>query len=384
MERAIIFASMNKAPWTHAPKRALQTLAAAAVLSAAPAAALADPCGSSSATHCWTDLTSHNYSQVALGTSGNGVGIACAIAVGNTSDYGGDLDCFVASGASSATVMGRGGYQAQNFDLPYNPIPFLSTDPNRRFKSVAISPAPGDNVTIWALRSDGKIYAADTRWPLGPDPRIYFSPIIPTYPTNLRSIAYVPGLLYNGARDIGLAGITVDNMLYYRMSVYEPWALVTSGAILVAGTADRVGALLLAGQDAYALPVVSLNGGVSPPPLPVPLANPFRQADANYGNYFGPLTGLAVGTDRGLFVADDDSPGCPPTNSSLIPCIFSARASFAGGSAVPTGWSAWTFLSTGTSSRPNLVSIQEGSKFRGRDGEIWAITQFNHLITWTP
>lgn len=334
-----------------------------------------DQCPSSNSTQCWQAYSGPNYSQVVVGASGAGMGIACATHVYTNTSYNGDLDCYAPSGLSSAFVMGRAGFQVQSKDMPNNSVPFYGLDPNRRMMSLAISPEPGNSLTIWALRSDGQLYAATTPWPLGANPAIIFQPLIPTQPANLRSIGYVKG--------VGIAGITSDNMLYYRTSTYFPWTLVTSDAVMIASTADRIGSPVLFGQNSAAIAVGLLNGGVNPVPLPYSLYNPQGQLDDNIAfNWFGQLTPLAAGKDRILALLPFGGPGCPPTWTGVA-CILINHAHFDGGSSIPTGWSGWGLYATGALEYAPL-SIQEASQFRGRDGEVWAITYSEHLVSWAP
>jgi len=356
-------------------KRFLQILAIPLLGGLSNVAFAFTQCANANSTHCWTAYSGPNYSQVAVGYSGSGAGIACAVRVSNSSDYNGSIDCYSPSGISGGAVTGRGGYQVQFTEKPGVEIPFKGTSAQMRIMSVTIAPESGNSLSIFALRSDGVVFAATTHWPLGPDPRIYFQRLLENPPANLRSIAWAAG--------IGLTGITSDNMMYYRLTPLQPWTLATSDAVMVAGTADRVGAIFLTGQDANATVLLDLNAGASPQPLPNPLVNPQAQSDANIAwSWFGQLTPISAGSDRVLAVFDAGDPGCPAA-SSPTPCIFVNRASYAGSSSVPTGWSGWSFYQTDALDHPP-ISVQEATRFRGRDGELWAITYAEHLVSWTP
>src|SRR3954464_9897603 len=76
--------------------------------------AQATTCQSDNAHQCWATLSGPNYSQVVVGNTFDGAGIACAVTSPQVTRWGGVLHCFVPIGSSGATIRGRGGEEAQS------------------------------------------------------------------------------------------------------------------------------------------------------------------------------------------------------------------------------------------------------------------------------
>jgi hypothetical protein len=325
--------------------------------------AAARTCQTSSDTNCWSIYSGPNYSQVVVGATTQRVGMACATRAPQSSDFNGNLDCYAASGASGAGVMGRAGQQIQ----PNGP--FVGSDPYRRIMSLAIDGSL-DRVYIHALRSDGQMFVAATLWPLGANPAIYFYPAAPTPPLHLRSIAYVKGL--------GLTGITSNNYMYY-IDGNNQWQLFSSDVAYIAGSSVTATNSALLGNDALATLLGPLTGGATPQPLPVPMPSPQGQTDFNVAySWFGQLTPLAAGP-TGLTAIQT---GCSWAPSTGIPCIKNNWAYYFG-SSVPVAWSGWQEVATAPLSY-TPISIQDGTPVRNRVGELWVITYSEHLYSWTP
>ncbi len=319
------------------------------------------PTTNNSSHQCWKVLSGPNYSQVVLGRTPGGAGIACAVRVGNFADWGGILHCFSALGTSGASLTGRAGTEAQD------PGWFKGSTPGMRMVSVAIEPTQSNAVAIHALRSDGLVFAAQTQWPLGPDPRIYFSPHVQSPPAGLRSITFVQGL--------GLVGVTTSNQ------VFRLWGLQwlphgTSSVVLVAGNETTNGnSIALLGASGLSTQLVNAQAGSPPPSLPQPLT----LAQSNPNNAFtlglGRATPLAVGPTFAWALVPGN---CP--SGTVTPCILVSSKS---GSV----WGAWQNYATGDMGNPGYVmpwTIQDGSIFRGAAGEVWVISGSQHLKFWAP
>ncbi len=323
-------------------------------------------CQGDNAHQCWATLSGPNYSQVVVGNTFAGAGIACAVTSPQVSSWGGVLHCFVAVGSSGATIRGRGGEEAQS------PGPFQASNPNMRIVSLAMRNYTDflpNNVTIYALRSDSQVFVAGTSWPKGAsdDPRINFTiDTVPT-PINLRQIGY--------GRFLGLIGVTTSNQLYQRTA--SGWVPLGSDSVALLGSFGSSNAGLdLIGTSGFSTTVGGPGGGAAPPALPTTLT--FALSDPN--NAFNSL-GRATPLAGGLASAYAMVPGsCPST--SRTPCILTSIFSASG------TWGSWQSFPTGDISDISPFNmpwtIQDGKALRGVQGEVWVIAGPQTLRFWAP
>jgi len=308
---------------------------------------------------CWRTLSGPNYSQVAVGATPSGVGIACAVTVTQQFSWGGVLHCFAPVGTSGAVIRGRGGEEAQN------PGPFSSSDESKRIVSLAIRPVvPGPLTHIYALRSDGQLFvAAVLTWPYaeGADPRIYFSADnLPL--AGIREIAWAPGT--------GLVATTHSNQRFVRNG--SGWSLMSGTALLLAGNNDSSGhAFFVSGTRGPTTLLGNFVANWSVPFLPGLLPSA--------AGSFGRGKPLTVGADRAYALL----PGSCSGGSALTPCIFRAGINIWNHS-----WGSWNYFPTadfsGIQGTTMPWTIQDGSKMRGVPGELWVIGGGQHLKFWAP
>jgi hypothetical protein len=322
-------------------------------------------CVTSDQRQCWRTLSGPNYSLVAVGKSSAGAGIACAVQASQSTDWGGILHCYSPEGRSGAVITGRGGQEAQGVSGW-----FYGPDPMKRIVSLAIEPVT-NGVIVHALRSDGNTFSAPTVWPLGTDPRMYFSPDVQAAPSGLRTIAFVTGL--------GLVGVTTANQLFLLSGLQ--WVAQPGSWVFVAGSSYPTLSLALGGTSGLSTQVLNVTGGAAPPTLSGSLM--LGTSDPNlsfrWGNDYTRETPLGAGR----YDAWAALPGRCPSGSNT-PCILHSTRGISG------PWSAWQLFPTGDiadSSDPLYPmprSIQDAATFRNIRGEIWVIAGYNHLKFWAP
>jgi hypothetical protein len=348
-------------------------LAAAASLTWT-AQASARECQGNNDHQCWAGVVpSPNFSQVAVGKTFAGAGIACAVMASQTEDWGGRIWCYVPVGSSGATVRGYGGQEV-------GPEPFWGPDPGKRVVSLTIqsgSASSPNRVTIVALRSDRQIFAAGTDWPIpeGQDPRLFFQPAYA--PAISRAVAVTAN---NTLIDV----VTWDNQLF-RRRLQGDWT-----------TEHNVGSVVLASGDASLGWGVALLGtshlskqvgffGVPPSGWSIPLlpaSLPARSSNFEDKGRATPLVlGLGGGAPARAYAVLHGT--CP--SGSRTPCIVRSTVDTSN----PSGsWTSWAPFVTGDISPDSGYtmpwSIQSGSAFRGVQSELWVIAGPYHLRYWVP
>jgi hypothetical protein len=324
---------------------------------------------------CWGSLSgvSPNFSQVAVGKTHAGAGIACAVMSSQTDDWGGRIWCFVPLGSSGATTRGYGGQEV-------GPEPFWGPDPEKRVVSLTIQsggPASPHRVSIVAVRSDRQIFAASTNWPIpeGQDPRLYFVPAYP--PTISRAVAVTAN---NSLIDV----LTWDHQLF-RRRLQGDWTLEhnVGSVVLASGDASLGYGVALLGTSHLSKEVGFFGvwpAGWSIPTLPGSL--PARGSDFQDKGRATPLVlGIGGGSPPRAYAVLQGT--CP--TGSLTPCIVKSMVDPSN----PSGpWTSWAPFATGDISSGSGYtmpwSIQSGSAFRGVQSEVWVIAGAYHLKFWAP
>jgi hypothetical protein len=353
-------------------------------LLAGRSSALARQCNDNFDHQCWAGLSGPNYSQVTIGRSGNGAGIACAVMVMNSQEWGGKLDCFVALGSSGAEVRGRGGEWVDSSQ-------FNALDPGKRIISLAASSNWfwSSLVNIYVLRSDGQVFQASTVWPinLGENPNIVFAPISAP-PIAARSIAVVGGLLY---------AVTGSNQMFVANG--SQWTQYPSGNVVLAagGPAsffEENHNIIVPGTSGASLQLSNVPGWnvgtVQVSPLPAPLSPGISDPNVAFNGGFGHTTPLAVGRSgvNNNGVAFALTPGFIPAGSTT-PTIWMAFR----GAGQSSPWLGWFLFVTGDLRPPPVPgdppyqaprTIQNGYEMRGSFGEVWVIQGPQRLSFWAP
>jgi hypothetical protein len=335
-------------------------------------------CQTTNSRQCWAIPSNANYSQLAVGRTPAGTGIACAVKTNNSSSWGGILHCFAAAfGSSSFKLMGRGGEESGQ-----NPSWFQSANPSKRIVSLAIEPGPTSNqVIIHALRSDGLTFNAPTIWPKadGANPGIFFAPDIQTPPPNPRTIAFVSG--YGNV-------LTTSTSEQYLQSGFQ-WQLVSGNLVFVAGNQVDGQSMALFGTSSTSVSIVPFTGTMAPPSissarLALSLVvvmnppNPNGPLDTNtsFWTGFGRSTPMGIG-QRDAWAALDRNVGT--MCSGLTPCIVHSTRNLNG------SWAGWTAAFTGNdASFAEASTVQDGAPMRGARGEIWTIYGPQRLAFYAP
>jgi len=165
-------------------------------------------------------------------------------------------------------------------------------------------------------------------------------------------------------------GVTTSNQLLKRTD--SGWVPFGNNTVAHLGT----GGFLLLGTSGLSTNVGDVAGSAIPSlPAALTLGDPDPNVAFHANNaQLGRATPLASGTSAYALV-----PGNCPTGS-LTPCIWKSTWS--------TSYSAWQPFATGNISDISPYNmpwtIQDGTVFRGVNGEVWVIAGAQHLKFWAP
>jgi hypothetical protein len=315
---------------------------------------------------CYFDHGGSNATQVAVGP-----GLACAVSIAQTTDYGRHVNCFI-------PIPGNA-IQMENAGFIFNESTYFKNTSAERMLSIAImgtaNGAPGP-ITLYVLRAEGTLFASSgdstlvngrMRTRMSDFVVAGFSVTRQNTPITLRMITSVQPP-FGGAF---VLAVSSDRKLYRLDPTVGVWDKVGDTNYFV-GFGGPYG-LLASSGTVYATPGVDLPSNIlfrlaEPNKLPAfPNASlGIRIMSPPDFNFFGRNQPFSLGTNDAWYLT---------ASSGLYRSKLSS-----------TGWSGWSRATTYAGMGPGTSpwTIADARHFRGRRGEVMYVGDSYRLRTyWT-
>jgi len=294
------------------------------------------------------------------------------VTINSSTNWGGTVYCFQASGASGTTLQIISGKDAGS---PY----FDPTVASKRIVSIAIEtwPLGSGGVNIDVLRGDGTLFYAPVSWPTPhPSSEYNFYPVPGPLPPSPRDIAFVYGH--------GLVVTDTSNQQWVQLDRdhnYQ-WQRISDHIVLVAGNQVSGQSIALYGTTGTSTQIGRFYGTQSPPSLPSGIGTLiYGQTDPNLSfSVYGRMHPLAIGPNDAWAIMSPSYCNLPAGSTFYFqPCLLRSTLG-------SSGWSSWAGFRTDGAYYSDIIpfSIQDGYAMRQRRGEIWVIDSNARLVTWIP